>query len=365
MNNYSILVVDDEPDNFEVVETLLLSESYQIYYANNGAEALASLDAFNPDLILLDVLMPGMDGLEVCERLKLMRKWRSVPIIMLTALSGTTAIADCLEAGADDFIRKPVNGIELRARVKSMLRIKKQFDRIESFTKLQQNKISGLETNLSELGIDLAVGFANELSAPLNNILDRLKDLSQKLDSVNGSELLDLVNSAQNSTLEVERLNNKFWIYLELALEKNQFDNNEACNIKLIIEQILIVKSQYLNMQSNLILDLEHAKLAVTNQHCEWIVKELLDNALQSLEPDSIVKISSKVVDRLFALEISHPISQETIDIEEQELVLSLKIVKKIVDIYDGDFLFTKAIDLDSPIENSYRTTVKITLPLA
>jgi two-component system, sensor histidine kinase and response regulator len=365
MNNYSILVVDDEPDNFEVVETLLLSENYQIYYASSGAEALASLDTFNPDLILLDVLMPGIDGLEVCERLKLMRKWRSVPIIMLTALSGTTAIADCLEAGADDFIRKPVNGIELRARVKSMLRIKKQFDRIESLTKLQQNKISGLETNLSELGIDLAVGFANELSTPLNNILDRLKDLSQKLDSVNGSELLDLVKSAQNSTLELERLNNKFWIYLELALEKNQFDNNETSNIKLIIEQIVIFKSQHLNIQDNLMLDLENGKIAVTNQHCEWIVKELLDNALQSIEPDSIIKISGKVIDRLFHLEISHPILQKIIDTEEQELVLSFKIVKKIVDIYDGNFLLSTEIDIDSPQENSYRTTVKISLPLA
>jgi two-component system, sensor histidine kinase and response regulator len=346
------------------VETLLVPENYQIYYASNGAEALASLDTFNPDLILLDVLMPGMDGLEVCKRLKLMRKWRSVPIIMLTALSGKTAIADCLEAGADDFIRKPVNGLELRARVKSMLRIKKQFDRIESFTKLQQNKISGLETNLSELGIDLAVGFANELSAPLTNISDRLKDLSRKSDSINDSELLNLVNSAQQSTLDLERLNNKFWIYLELALEKNQFDNHEACNVKLIIEQICIVQSQYFNTRSNLKLDLESAKIVVTSQHCEWIVKELLDNACQSIDATSMVNIHGKAIGRLFHLEINYPISHELVNIEEQELALSFKIVKKIVGIYDGMFSLSTAIDLDAPTE-TYRTTVKISLPLA
>ncbi len=365
MNNYSILVIDDEPDNFEVVETLLVPENYQIYYASNGVEALAALDTFNPDLILLDVLMPGMDGLEVCKRLKLMRKWRSVPIIMLTALSGTTAIADCLDAGADDFIRKPVNGIELRARVKAMLRIKKQFDRIESLTKLQQNKITGLETNLSELGIDLAVGFANELGEPLTNISARLNDLSQKLDSVNGNELLDLVKSAQKSTLDLERLNNKFWIYLELALEKNQFDNHEACNIKIIIEKIAIVQAQYLNTCGNLKLDLESANIAVTGQHCEWIIKELLDEACQSTDTDSIVNIHGKAIDRSFHLEISHRSSHELVNIPDQELTLSFKIVKKIVDIYDGVFSLSTAIDLDAPTENSYRQTVKISLPLA
>jgi two-component system, sensor histidine kinase and response regulator len=284
---------------------------------------------------------------------------------MLTALSGKTAIADCLEAGADDFIHKPVNGIELRARVKSMLRIKKQFDRIESLTKLQHNQITGLETNLSELGIDLAVGFANELSAPLNNISARLKYLSQKIDPTNGAELLDLVDSAQTSTLDLERLNNKLSIYLELALEKNQFDNHETCNIKLTIEQIAIIKSQYFNMQGNLILNLENAKIAATGQHCEWLIKELLDNACQSIDSENIVKIDSKVINRLFWLEISHPISNELVNIEDQELVLSLKIVKKIVDIYDGTFSLSTAIDLDSPIENSYRQTVKIALPLA
>jgi two-component system, sensor histidine kinase and response regulator len=364
MNNYSILVIDDEPDNFEVVETLLATENYDIYYANNGEEALASLDTFNPDVIILDVLMPGMNGLEVCERLKLMRKWRSIPIIMLTALSGKTAIADCLDAGADDFIHKPVNGIELRARVKSMLRIKKQFDRIESLTKLQHNQIVGLEHDLGELGTDLAVGFANELNAPLKNVMDRLADLHKKIDPQNQPLILELIKSAQGSSFELERLTNKFWIYLELALEKKQFDNYETCHIKETIEHVNNARNQYLNRENNSVLQIENIKIAVSNQHSEWIVKELLDNAFRFISPEDYIKISGQKVDRSFHLEVSNPIDRQIVEEEEQELALSLKIVKKIVEIYDGNFSLSTIKQPDSPIDN-YNRTVKISLPLA
>jgi two-component system, sensor histidine kinase and response regulator len=364
MNNYSILVIDDEPDNFEVVETLLATENYDIYYANNGKEALASLDTFNPDVIILDVIMPGMDGLEVCKRLKLMRKWRSIPIIMLTALSGKTAIADCLEAGADDFIHKPVNGIELRARVKSMLRIKKQFDRIESLTKLQHNQIVGLENDLGKLGTDLAVGFANELNVPLKNIIDRLADLREKIDSENQPIIIELIKSAQSSSFELERLTNKFWIYLELALEKKQFNNYETCRIKELVEYVNDANNQYLNRENNSVLRLENVKIAVTNQHSEWIVKELLDSAFKFIRSEDFIIISGQKIDRYFHLEVSNPIDRKLVDEEEQELALSLKIVKKIVEIYDGNFSLSTVKESDSSTEN-YNRTVKITLPLA
>ncbi|KPQ40186.1 MAG: response regulator [Phormidium sp.] len=136
-----ILVIDDEPDNFDVVDALLSQEDYQLDYAANGLDAIAALEGYNPDLILLDVMMPDVDGVEICRRLKRMPKWRAIPIIMVTAISSKDNLARCLGAGADDFIGKPVNGLELRARVKSMLRLKHQYDELQGLLQLREDLV--------------------------------------------------------------------------------------------------------------------------------------------------------------------------------------------------------------------------------
>jgi signal transduction histidine kinase/two-component SAPR family response regulator/HPt (histidine-containing phosphotransfer) domain-containing protein len=131
MNLASVLIIDDEADNFDVIETILGDRDYQLHYAASGQDAIAYLDTFQPDLILLDVMMPVMDGIEVCERIKALPEWQAVPIIMVTALNSKEDLARCMNAGADDFISKPLNSLEFRARVSSMLRIKEQHDWLE------------------------------------------------------------------------------------------------------------------------------------------------------------------------------------------------------------------------------------------
>lgn len=139
MTQPSILIVDDNSDNFDVIDTLLLSEKYETHYASSGQKALDRLDSLNPDLILLDVMMPEMDGIEVCQIIRQNPQYQALPIIMVTALSSSEDLARCLSAGADDFISKPINAIELRARVKAMLRIKKQYDSLQAALKLRQD----------------------------------------------------------------------------------------------------------------------------------------------------------------------------------------------------------------------------------
>lgn len=136
-----ILVIDDEPDNFDVIDALLSQENYQLEYAASGRDAIASLDSYNPDLILLDVMMPDVDGVEICRQLKKIPTWQAVPIIMVTAISSKDNLARCLGAGADDFIGKPVNGLELRARVKSMLRLKHQYDELQGLLQLREDLV--------------------------------------------------------------------------------------------------------------------------------------------------------------------------------------------------------------------------------
>jgi two-component system, sensor histidine kinase and response regulator len=368
MKNAAILVIDDEPTNFEVIETLLSGDSFDVYYASNGEEALGALDTYNPDVILLDLTMPGMDGLEICKRLKIMRKWKSVPIIVVTASKSKVVLSGCLEAGADDFVHKPIDRVELRARIKSMLRIKKQFDRIESLTKLQQKNIAALEHDLGEIGCDLAVWFANELNTPLSIIMERLAEIGGDIEKLDRSTILELVNSASHSASKLEQLTNKFWVYLELALEKKQFNNNETSNIDRIVEQIAIVQSQSWNRGSDLSIELEKARVNSTNQHCEWIVKELLDYSFNASQPKTPIAIKGRVVDKSFKLTVSH-LYREASEIDltadiEGSLGLGLKIVKKVVGIYDGAFAVSTVVNLDTAEKNCYDRTVSITLPL-
>lgn len=126
-----ILIVDDHEDNVEVLRARLEALGYCVTSASDGYEALAEVTREPPDLILLDVMMPRMDGNEVARRIKADASLPFIPIIMQTALESVESKVEGLDAGADDYLTKPINFTELEARVKSMLRIKALQDRVE------------------------------------------------------------------------------------------------------------------------------------------------------------------------------------------------------------------------------------------
>jgi DNA-binding response OmpR family regulator len=119
----TILIVDDEPRGRETLEALLLPLGHRLEFAGSGAQSLEQAAALQPDLILLDVMMPDMDGYEVCRRLRLDVDLAEVPVMLVTALDDRDSRVKGLEAGADDFISKPYDRMELRARVKTVLRL--------------------------------------------------------------------------------------------------------------------------------------------------------------------------------------------------------------------------------------------------
>ncbi len=125
-----ILVVDDIPANVKLLETRLLAEYFEVLTAGDGESALSVCNHFPVDLVLLDIMMPGMDGFEVCERLKANPATTHIPVVMVTALDGREDRIRGLEAGADDFLTKPVNDLQLMARVRSLLRLKSLDDEL-------------------------------------------------------------------------------------------------------------------------------------------------------------------------------------------------------------------------------------------
>ncbi len=129
-----ILVVDDTPRNVKLLADLLAVKGYSVVTAASGREALAQLAAAQPDLVLLDVVMPEMSGYEVCRKIRDNPATAMLPVVMVTALDPAEERVKGIEAGADDFLTKPINQAELLARVKSLLRIKELHDTVQSQT---------------------------------------------------------------------------------------------------------------------------------------------------------------------------------------------------------------------------------------
>jgi len=128
----NIIVIDDTDVSAEVLRRLLLRDGYSVEVARDGESGLEAVRRSTPDLVLLDVMMPGIDGFEVCRRLKSDPATRLTPVILVTTLDGRDDRIQGMDAGADDFLTKPVDGMELRARVRASLRLKRFTDELDS-----------------------------------------------------------------------------------------------------------------------------------------------------------------------------------------------------------------------------------------
>ena len=136
-----ILIVDDEPFNLDLLEQELDEQNYTIERANDGAEALDKVPVFQPDLILLDYMMPKMNGLEVLRRLREDALYKRIPVILLTAKATQEDKVRGLDAGADDYVIKPFDSFELLARVRAMMRIKQMHDTLDEWNRSLSEKV--------------------------------------------------------------------------------------------------------------------------------------------------------------------------------------------------------------------------------
>lgn len=178
-----VLIIDDDPRIQDTIEAQLYPEGYELFFKSSGIDAIRELDQLQPDVILLDLMMPGMNGFDVCSHIKHRDEFSHVPIIMITALDDVDYLVTGLDTGADEFISKPVNGAELRARVRSMLRIKHQYDELDS------------ALHLRELISRMIV---HDMRNPLSSILlySQVIQRKQKLSDDQLSQIMQIQNEA-------------------------------------------------------------------------------------------------------------------------------------------------------------------------
>jgi CheY-like chemotaxis protein/two-component sensor histidine kinase len=367
-----IFVIDDEPDNFDVIETFLSDADYQLNYAASGQEALMLLNTFSPDLILLDVMMPGLDGIEVCQQLKASSQWQAIPIIMVTALTSKEDLSRCLEAGADDFISKPVNRFELRARVKSMLRIKQQYDRIQEFSVIQRDTINILGQNLEELTGNLAVSLSHELNTPLNGIIGVIEVLKDNIQDMEITEVREILSWADQSANRLNELTKKFLLYLQLEITVSQQKDLGAAQTQFSaadIKMALAIHAKSYERNEDLKFELEEANLSLPEKYLSILLKELVDNALKYSACGTEIQIKSQIIDGMLNISIhdwgrgmtAYQISRigafrqfERKEHQQPGIGIGLKIVMKIVQLASGHF----------SIQSVYKRETKVTISL-
>ena len=147
-----ILIVDDEPFNLDLLEQELAEQDYTIERANDGEEALQKVESFLPDVILLDYMMPKLNGIEVVKRLRQDERYKLIPVILVTAKGSLEDKVRGLDAGADDYVVKPFDSFELLARVRSMLRIKQLRDSLEELNRSLAEKVSQQVAEIERMG---------------------------------------------------------------------------------------------------------------------------------------------------------------------------------------------------------------------
>ncbi len=188
-----VLVVDDILPNVKLLEAKLTSEYYDVITASNGQEALDLVEQDNPDLILLDVMMPGMDGFEVCTRIKQDPKKAHIPVVMVTALTDTEDKVRGLESGADDFLSKPINDTALMARVRSLVRLKMTTDewRVRENTANQLGVVEGSSNVMQESSDNARILMVEDKDFEARKISDTLlKDQHSITHVQSGAELI-------------------------------------------------------------------------------------------------------------------------------------------------------------------------------
>ncbi len=284
VEEHSILIVDDLSSNIKLLARYL--EDYKLYFALEGERALAIAEEYQPDIILLDVMMPEMDGYEVCRRLKENSKTVDIPVVFVTARSRDDEEEEGLQAGAIDFIAKPVNGAVLRARLRSHLELKEHRDNLTGLLQRREEELGATyqqllhSEKLSEIG-KLTSSISHEFSSPLLGIEQILKGfLADEEPGSAKSELLDVCVSECVRLRELIRTLQKFGRRSTAVFAPTDLNH--------IISDVLKLSSKHLERQGvNVVFTQGNiSKVNAVEDQMKQVMFNLFTNAGDAMVPE-------------------------------------------------------------------------------
>jgi two-component system sensor histidine kinase/response regulator len=287
-----VLVVDDQPQNVELLHAYLSAEGHEVLPAASGAEALERLSREMPDLLLLDAMMPGMSGLEVARRVKADPQTGRIPILMVTALQGEEERARAIDAGADDFVSKPVSQNELLTRVRSLVRI----GRLHAELARQRDE---LEAKAAELEAaerardDLTSMLVHDLRSPLNTLLMGLQYIRMS-GLVRGRERAEgVLARSETAGAHMMRLINNILDVSRLQAGRIELALAPLSLSELLTEVVGAVTGQaeHRGVRVSLSLPPDLPEVVADRVLLERVFVNLLDNALKFGPPASEVQL--------------------------------------------------------------------------
>jgi DNA-binding response OmpR family regulator len=254
-----ILVVDDQLQNIELLEAYLAGQDYEIVKAASGEEALEKLISGQIDLVLLDIMMPKMSGLEVLKKLRADEKTKAIPVVMVTALKETEDKVKALEAGCDDFISKPVDKVELLARVKSILKISyylRKLEEKEKFKAVVDNVSDGIAICSPEYLIkdsNAAILKYLNIADPANvNLVETL--FTNYSVSINKEALMDLTIAHKTFDIIGKETETAKALYLEANFDLIKNAAGKLLSIVFILRDVTAARTEELLKQDTLAL---------------------------------------------------------------------------------------------------------------
>lgn len=342
MSKGRILIIDDNPKNIQVLAHVLHEHGYELEIGISGYEALNILKDESFDLLMLDVMMPELNGFETCVKIRLTEKHKSMPIVFISAKNDSHSMVRGFQVGGQDYVTKPFDNEELLARVKTQIDLKKSKEELYHLNLILEQKVEERTNELDSLnrikGKYLSF-IGEQVSTPLKSINKVLNVIKNSSESSTMAEMISLLG---NSVDKLEVITKMAQLMSKIQIKKNSLALN---NVPLLnyVENFLLSINQHLNMKKlELIIDInEDANVNLNIEHCEQSIIILLKTVLNYVDDRQMLIFSSNEDEKYISLSIKVPVNDNfggDISQYPEDMVVYIAYAETIMTILNGKF---------------------------